>query len=85
MRCDVPRHGVARKSKEGLPNCRRHRSLKAFEEHIQTAVSQRFATEQHLIYNFSGLGVGAVWKLFVYGVRGQGGLGFVYRVLFVYY
>ena len=42
----------------------RNRNFKAFEEHIQTHVSSCFVAEQYL-YNFSGLGVRVVWKLFI--------------------
>ena len=41
----------------------RHRSLKAFDEHIQTHASSRIVAGQYL-YNCWGLGVGVVWKLF---------------------
>ena len=47
---------------EQFPN-HRHRNLKACEEHVQTHVFSRFITESCL-YNFSGLGVRVVWKLF---------------------
>ena len=57
------RHSYTRNLYEQLSD-HRHQHLKAFEEHIQKHVSACFLTEQHL-YNLLGLGVRAVWKLFI--------------------
>ena len=39
-------------------------SLNTFEERILTSGSDRFVTGQH-VYNFSGLGLGVVWRQFI--------------------
>ena len=50
-------------SHEQVPDHRRQ-NFKAFEEHVEQHVSSCFVTESYL-YNFSGLGVRVVWKLFI--------------------